>query len=249
MKAIILSTCCKHEKYVDGCLTALGGLWPGHPKVWVISNKGNFQYKGKVIINNLSWVKVMAEGINTLIRNKEIKKDDYVLFLLEDHTPLSLVPANLIGLLSQYAEKERINFLSLTGHGGGRKVAEVRGRELFEIYNSFRFYSEYHPAIWKVSHFVNIMEKSLEANCVTAWDSEHIRDVQVKHYTVGRDRSGRFIWPSSFGGFLIQGSVNISAVKKMKHPALRPLKKMLIRECVFQAPRRLIRKIKNFNLG
>lgn len=236
MKAIILATYSKNEKYIDYCIKALDALWPNHPEIWVFTDRGNFKYKKKVIIKDASWVKIVEAGTRVLVKGKKIKENDYILFLLEDHIPLERVPADLINQIAKYSKEKEINFVSLTGHGGGKRAAEIGKQELFQVYNDFRFYSEYHPAIWRVSHLINIMERARKVNCKTAWDSEHVRDPRVKHYTMGRYAPGEFIWPSFFGGFLNRGRVSIKSLKKMRHPVFKGLKKILIKDYILELP-------------
>lgn len=236
MEAIIITTYSKNEKYIDHCIKILNTLWPNHPKIYVLTDKGNFKYNKKVVIKDSSWIKVVAEGMKVLVENKKINNDDYIFLLLEDHIPLEMVPDDLINRFVEYIKEKKISFLSLTGHGGAKKITEIAGQEIFEIHEKFQFYSELHPAIWKVSHLINITKKALKVNRRTIWDLEHVRDSQVKHYTSGRYKKGKFIWPSFFGGFLFKGRLNIKALKKMHHPVFKDLKKILIKDYISGFP-------------
>ena len=61
LRAILMPTYSKYERYVDQCAVAVDTFWPGHPELWVLSDRGDFSYALKIRYPN--WVSyVLKKG-------------------------------------------------------------------------------------------------------------------------------------------------------------------------------------------
>lgn len=63
LKAILIPTYSKNERYIDPCVEVLDALWPKHPQTWVLSDTGDFEYVGRVITDSPSWAGVVRGGL------------------------------------------------------------------------------------------------------------------------------------------------------------------------------------------
>jgi hypothetical protein len=242
LRAIIMPTHIKNEKYIDHCVRAINVFWPVHPAVWVLSDRGRYEHKNSIIINSPHWVEVLKKGIDELLRRNILKNDDYVLLIHEDHIPISDVPEKIITSVVDYAAKKGLKFISFTGHGGDLKVGEIAGLGLFSMRDDFPYYSEHHPAIWHVGHLLDTLNEAMRLNYLDPWKSEKIKIAGVTHYTLGEYHADDYTWPSPFSGFLIFGHVNMKAVRRMESPNLKVLKRMLIIDWICQFPRRIVNR-------
>lgn len=242
LKAILLSTYSRNEKYIDPCVSAIDLLWPSHPKIWVISDRGKFKYKERVIVKNCNWAGVMINSIDSLIDTHALGADDYVVMLLEDHTPIETINEKWINSVIIYMGMKGLKYVNLCHHGEGDEAGEIGGVRIYKIKDDFLYYSSFHPAIWNVGHLRNIINRAILSNKPDPWHAEEVRIDNVIHYTaIGQNRN--YIWPSSFSGFLKNRTANLEALKNMKNPALRDLKKVLTRDRILSAPGRMARKL------
>lgn len=242
LKAILLSTYSKNEKYIDPCISAIDILWPSHPKIWVISDRGNFKYKERVIVKSRNWANVMIGGIDSLLSTHMLEIDDHVIMLLEDHTPIETINEKWINSIMIYIGMKGLKYVNLSHHGQGDKAGEIDGIYIYKIKDDFIYYSSFHPAIWNVGHLRNIMNQAILLNKPDPWHAEEVKIHNVIHHTAIIQNCD-CIWPSSFSGFLKSRRANIEVLKNMKNPALRDLRKILMRDWILAAPERMARKL------
>ncbi|NQU81207.1 MAG: hypothetical protein HQ543_06780 [Bacteroidetes bacterium] len=244
LATILIPTYSKNEKYIDCCVNIIDRLWPSHPEIWVLSDVGEFHYKNKIIINSPHWTIVLKKGTEALLQKGVFTNNDYILLLHEDHIPFNAVQTNIIDSVLNYVASKQIKFISLTGHGIDHKVDKINGLHIHKVRDSYKYYSEHHPAIWNVEHLLNIMRIAVKAGALSPWSSEFVKDPNVAHYTVTKENAIYGTWPLIFSGFLSNGYVNFTALKKMNGPEFKELRKILIREYIKQLLPRYIQTIK-----
>jgi len=245
LKTMLMTTCRKYGRYIDQCVGLMDYCWPGHPEIWVISDADNFAYKNSVIIGSEGWVLGMKESIGSFMEKNILDADDYILLLCEDHIPMRKVPVNLLKMLFEYSFSNKLDFLAFTGHGRDEKIYEKDGIGIYEIRKDFRYYSELHPAIWRVGHFFDILSIAYAEKRLSIWDFECTRKPGVTHHTACKLEEANiyfsgplyFLWPCTFGGFLGRGFVRKNALRQMTEPAYRQLRKLLLRDFIFRLPK------------
>jgi len=238
LKAIIMPSCRKHGKYIDYSISIIDYFWPGHPEIWVISDDVNFKYAKSVAIKSPHWVVMMNQGVGELLKRGVLNEEDYVLLILEDHIPYKEVDAQLILAIANCAIEKKLQFVNLTGHGGEveKKIAEVNGVGIYEVYPGFPQYSETHPAIWNAGYLNRVMAKDIVLKRLSIWEAEDVIDPGSVHYAAGKYCFNKYIWPTIFSGFLINGRVNIKAIMKMKLPVFSGLRRVLIKDFILRLP-------------
>lgn len=234
--AIILTTYHAHEPIVDACVNVLQTMWPEHPPIIVFSDKGEFDYERKVIVDSSHWVEVVAQGTQQAIQKQYFQDNDYVLLLLEDHIPLSPPPFKHLKIALEHAAEKDWNYLALFGHGKGQEVHQAGDLSFYERVADYKFYSEVHPAFWKASYLLNLAQYSIEHQQLSAWDFERQRGLS-KHYTTNLQ------WTSELGGFLNGGSVDGKRLQSMNSPELKQLKRQLQTKAIKALPKRAFKRL------
>jgi len=244
-KAMIMTTCRKYGHYIDQCVALIDYYWPEHPEIWVISDADNFVYKNSVIIDSEDWVLGMKESMRSLMERNILDANDYVMFLCEDHVPIRKVPVNALKMLFEYSFSNRLDFLAFTGHGQGEKVYEKNGVGIYKIREDSYYYTDMHPAIWRVGHFFDILSIAYAEKRSSIWSLESAKKPGVTHHTACKIGEANiyssgplyFLWPCTFGGFLNRGFVRKNALIQMTEPAHRQLRKLLLRDFIFRLPK------------
>lgn len=235
--AIILTTYHTHEDLIDECIAVLKHFWPKHPPIVVISDKGNFTYKDRIIIDSPHWTEVLSQAMTQAVQKYQyFRDDDYVLLLLEDHIPLSPLPLNKISKALDYAANEKMSYLGLFGHGKGECMHSDNQVVLYQRKPDYRFYTEVHPAFWKAGYLQKIAQHSVEHNRLSAWDFETQKGLQP-HYTTDQ------LWTSKLGGFLVDGQVDRKALKEMDSAELLNLRKKLQKKAMRALPKRAFKRM------
>lgn len=232
---IIITTFGLHEHFVSYCIRSLNYFWPERPDVIVFSDRGSFSYANKVISPEGKWVPMVLDCLLRALSSGMIHADDSVLLLLEDHIPHASVPDKTIKLLSKQLKQRDNTYLNLAGHGPDQLVAALDSVSLHHM--EFDWFSSLHPAIWSVPHLLKTLQFATERQQLSPWQFERIRLAGATHYTT--DSS---VWPSPFGGFLVDGKVNVQALATMGAGPMRSLRRRLLLRLLREAPGRIRRR-------
>jgi len=234
---LLLSTHSKNEKYVDLCITIITELWPEAPELIVCTNKGSFSYQDRVISAHKDWVPMMEDCINQLVAAGRIPEEEPIVLVLEDHIPHAAINNKTILQLADFLRTSGDSYLNLGGYGKGRqKIADVDGTSVYAM--DLHTFSSLHPAIWSVQHFRRTLSNALESGISDPWRFERIRLARTCHYTTGSK-----IWPSTHGGFLWQGKVNVPALKHMKQGSSLLLRRQLFMKLILEIPARISERL------
>lgn len=234
---IILSTFSKNEHYIDLCMKVIDELWADHPEVIIFTDRGRFLNSNKIISTQREWVAMMSECIDQCIDLKKIDFNEQVLILLEDHIPYGNIDGKLIFELGEFLKINGNTYLNLSGHGRSEKIIDIYGCNVHNMV--LHTFSSLHPSIWSVEHFKRTLDYAIKNNITDPWGFEKIRLENKKHFT-----TGSLIWPSTHGGFLWTGMVNVPALKYMKQGSLLPLRRKLFIKLIREAPGRIFQKYK-----
>ncbi len=233
LRAILMPTCGKYERYIDGCADAIDALWPGHPDLWVLTDRGDFRYGRSVVVERLEWAALVAGAVDRLVADGHLTRSDRVLLLIEDHTPVAAVPWVDVERVAALSVERDLKFVSLNGDFGTGRTAEI-GRAgalgVYEMAPDYLYFSSLHPAIWEVGHLSDMLAHARAAGDVDPWRFEKLRLPGVPHFTTDA------VWTSHYGGFLKGGWVDIHVVRAMKHPGLRRLRRELLAVWAGQRP-------------
>ena len=233
LRAILMPTYSKYERYVDQCAVAVDTFWPGHPELWVLSDRGDFRHARSVIVRSPDWVGVVAGSIERLVANGALTRSDRVLLLIEDHVPIEALRWAEVDRIGEIAVRRDLKFVSLNGDFGTGRAALVERTGTLGVYempSGYLYFSSLHPAIWEIGHLIDMLAHARAAGHVDPWRFEKLRLEGVPHYTTDE------VWSSHFGGFLKGGWVDIHAVRAMRHPALRRLRIRLFLDWAAQQP-------------
>jgi hypothetical protein len=233
---IVVCTSQKYERYLDLCIAVLEEKWKKHPEIIVFSNRGGFDYKNRIIHATGGWVPMMKGCLEQLFSSGRVAADEPIILILEDHVPFARIDGALMFRLAEFLKDVSGCYLNLGAYGRGPKLADLQccSIHLMELHA----YSSLHPAIWTASHLLRSLIYASEHGIDDPWRFEKGRFPDAKHFT-----SGVMTWPSVHGGFLWQGKVNVPALAHMNHGTLLPLRTVLLKKLILEAPGRwLIRR-------
>ena len=233
LRAILMPTYSKYERYVDECTVAVDTFWPGHPDLWVLTDQGHFRYARSVVVRSPQWVGVVAGSIEELLAQGALTRADRVLLLIEDHVPIEALRWADVERAGEVAARRDLKFVSLNGDfgsGRGALVERVGNLSVYDMPSDYLYFSSLHPAIWEIGHLMDMLAHAQAIGHVDPWRFEKLRLEGVPHYTTDE------VWSSHFGGFLKGGWVDLQAVRAMKHPALRRLRLRLFLDWAAQQP-------------
>jgi hypothetical protein len=232
---ILMTTHSKCECYVDMGIAILDDLWPVHPELIVVSDRGDFQYPNRVIVAPPDWLGLLRAAVTQLINRGMLQPDEIVLLLLEDHIPDCPVDDAVMTGLEAVMQQDGCSYLALIGEG-------CTGAPLYSapvdvtLYESPK-YSSLHPALWKVSHILRTLDRADEVRNDDPWAFENTRVPGVRHLTTTQK-----VWPSRHGGFLWRGMVSVPALQHLTHESQRPLRRKLLWKFLPEIPGRIGRR-------
>lgn len=232
---IVITTFGPHEHFVPYCIRSLDYFWPERPDVIVFSDRGRFSYANKVISPERKWVPMVLDCLRRALSSGLIQVDESVILLLEDHIPHAFISDKTIELLSNQLTTRDNTYLNLAGHGPDQPVAMLEDVSLHDM--EFDWFSSLHPAIWSVGHLLKTLQFATERQQLSPWQFERIRLAGATHYTTGSS-----VWPSPFGGFLVEGKVNVQALATMTAGPMRALRRRLLLRLLREAPGRIRRR-------
>jgi len=233
--AILLTTFHKHEHLIDACIESLDYTWPEHPQVIVLSDRGRFQHSQKILTDSTSWTCILQQGISESIAQGLLSPEDSILLLLEDHVPLSPLPLERLAMAFETMTEYKLPYLALFGHGKSSVFKEGPER-IYERAADYRFYSELHPALWRVAYLKEMTKLAIRDERHSAWEFE-TQAGQANHYTTDS------LWTSELGGFLAEGRVDWGMLRKMKAAEFRKLRRKLRYKAIRALPRRVCQRI------
>jgi hypothetical protein len=215
-------------------------FWKNHPMIWIITDSGKFTYPNKVVVPDKNWVQCNQAGLVNLLEKGIIQKESLILLLLEDHVPISPLRVDDILDVTEIMQTHHLDFVSLTGFGREDAFTFETNTnvKLYPIHPSFKFYSELHPAIWRVSHLLEMFSLAEQTQTNNPWAFELLIPPSTKHYTTPN------LWTSVFSGFLVGGFVTKTAVDSMKNPNTISLQNKICRDYFLQRPRYYLLKLK-----
>jgi hypothetical protein len=212
---IITPTCRKYERFCAAGATLLDQYWPGHPPQWII-NDGDWKTPTTVTTQG-NWVRMLAEGLADI--RQRAGQPEFVLLVLEDLLPLGAVDVEAIQNALALAQKHGLNQIVFPtyqvrwqGVGEGR-FAVFKGHRFTEAPEVFdgvtlhrmnprlRWYSQTQPAIWRLSHLIELVDQALAQGHECAWGFEFCRNEAV-HYL------SEYRWPTVWNGWFAEGKIN-----------------------------------------
>jgi hypothetical protein len=183
-------------------------------------------------------VSILTQGLRHL--KKAFPEIGYVYLILEDLYPLWPCSVENLSEIQETVLKDQINCVSFVTYDFDRsKLEEVQigNHVLYKTPKAFRYYNQLQPSIWKFNHLLETCEYALRNSIYDCWSFERI--VTDDRYITDCP------WPNVLNGLLTRGGrVNLNAIKKIKEPEGAKLKRMLIRNYIFQCPRYAFYRLK-----
>lgn len=236
MIPIITTTYHQYEKYCDCLIDFVNQMWPGHPPIWLITDRGNIKYKQTICVDSQNWVYRLQEGLKQ-VKNLSLNIS-YVYLILEDLYPLWRCNPAEITKIQNLTLAHNLDCVSFIPYDWGKSedFLEIAGKKLFKVPQSFYFYNQIQPALWKLNHLTAMCELALEKGINDCWEFEHLVS-SAQHYVA------EYRWPTIWGGFKLNRYVNLMAIMKIELPAGRRLAGMLLGDFMLESFYRIKRKI------
>src|SRR5207237_4647560 len=122
--------------------------------------------------------------------------------------------------LSAYLREHGNTYMNLGGYGQAEAAGQAGGCAVHVM--RLPTFSSVHPALWSVSHLMKALEYAREHAIGDPWGLERICLPAAQHFTTGRQ-----VWPSTHGGFLWRGWVNVPALRNMRQGPQKALRRKL----------------------
>jgi hypothetical protein len=182
----------------------------------------------------------LREGLVEI--NKRYPGLEYTYLVIEDLYPLWPCDQERIAEVQEYVVAHKINCAVFPTYdfSGFDQSVRIGKTQLYKVPESFAFYNQIQPGLWKISHLLDICEYALKSDIHNCWDFELIGT--WGHYV------SDYHWPSVWNGFLHARLPNQEAIRQMEAPVTVKLKQKLLKEYALLIPYMLVKNF-NFHVG
>jgi len=244
LRAVLVPTWRRHVTFALLGAESFDGLWPGHPPVWVLTDHGPDGHATLVRTargpERLSWVEVVRRGMDQLLARGALALDDWVLLVIEDHTPAEVVPHARIHEAIAHAEARGAPYVRVHVTNPRADIADgevASGAPMFRMRRDWTWYHSLHPAAWRVDHLRATLALALVEGATSPWAFERLPARDVEHLACPAP------WPSPWGGYLKSGQLDVQVIRRMRHPAVARLRRALLGAWLVQAVRRRLERL------
>lgn len=204
---LLLFTSRKYERFLDRCVSVLQRRTRNMP-IAVVSDTGRFAYPFRFIHDANDWTSMALGGVRKALDEGYVESFDHVVVAMEDHIPQRELDFDSLSTIEKFVTSNGIHYFNLLGLKGGETVSFEQGILVRRLRESF--YCSLTPAIWKVDHFLRLLEVAHAQSMRTPWQFEHVPSPEL-HCT-----SNRAVWPTVTDGFMAGGRVNRAGLGIMR---------------------------------
>ena len=225
-RAILMPTCRRYARYADLGAASMDALWRDRPPLYILSDGGAFRHRDVVVSRATSWVEILADGLDALLVSERLAPEDWVVLVIEDHTAMSPIPSGALAAVAAFADAYPAPCVRLnnTERRARRYLTRIEGHLIADVDHDARVFHSLHPALWKVGYLRQRLAVARARGAVSAWQFETMPYEGTPHL------AARAVWPSAFSGYLKRGRIDLDVLLAMRHPALAPLRRRLMRD-------------------
>jgi hypothetical protein len=226
MIPVLAPTSAGFERWCAPLHGLLDAVWPAHPPVWFVSEKGTIPSCNTILVRTRNWVMRVYQGAMGIER---LYPDvSHVLVMLEETFPLHAFECRKVERIAESACRHGLNCVSFVPGGEWREGKRVRhgGETMYETPSAHRYYSQNSTGIWKISHLKDVCRCALRKGLRSVWEFEGIK--ASGHYV------STFPWPNVAGGIFNREWINPRALDAIGLPCGAVLKQLLGREYLAQ---------------
>lgn len=239
MSLLICNTFWRNARYCDPLARLLDRLWPDHPELWFVTDRGEIRHPNTVKVPSAkSWTEILYRGLQEIFRR--VGAPPRVYNVHEDLLPLWPCAFEEFSRVEAIAEKHGMNYVVFPTYPmkwTPEHTIEKDGQRFFQVYYGFCPYSQGQPGTWKTAHLLATCEYALRNGKLMPWEFEGIK-IADGHYISER------AWPTVYHGFLHNRLVNQKAIPRIKWPEGRAIQSLLIRRFLEEVPYRLMRRLR-----
>jgi hypothetical protein len=221
---LLVSTHKRAAHFVPAIRTALARSWPNHPCLRFVTDGGAADDDVLQASTGI-YVPLMLEALSAI--RTQFPKATHVLHMLEDHCPLRLCDVARIeqtAKLCLSSALASVSFITYEWPWSAREFELVEygnlyglpridtvmmdGVRLGLIPMTFYRYFQVQPTVWRIDYLAKALTSASAEGIMDPWAFEQFKwDSVEQHYV------SEYPWPTVHHGFLVKGSVNVSAFK------------------------------------